>query len=97
MLASFYWLYLQFGWLSLGCFIISADKVGNCHPVRNSRQKHSTLNMAIGTLFCWDSELCALPESSCLKEKEVAVEDGGGIFWLCYIDKSPLSCRKHKK
>lgn len=28
--------------VSLGCFIIPADKVGGCQPVRNSRQKHST-------------------------------------------------------
>jgi len=80
--------------VSLGCFVIPADEVDS-YPVRNSKQKHGTLNVTIGILFCWHSECGALPERSCLKEKEVAVEDGQGIFLLCYIVESPLSCRKH--
>lgn len=53
-----------------GCLFRMLCYLCSCRPVRNSRQKHLTLNMATGTLLSWDSEFWALPERSCLKEKQ---------------------------
>lgn len=83
--------YVHFGWVSSDCLIVPADKEGSQHPIGNSRQKHSALIVAIGPLFCWDSELCAQPKQLCKREGNVIKGSGRCFCTVFFIQSGTVS------